>query len=177
MGFPGGSDGKESACHAGLIRGSGRSSGEGNGYHSCIPAWRISWIEEPGGLQSMGSQRVKQDWTANTFTFRGFPGDTRKEPTCQCRRQKRPGFGSWVGKIPWRRTREPTPVFFPGESYGQRSLVGYSSEGLKSRTRLRWLACTHASHTYKRQTLSHIISLGMRVNNEKPAKRGIFNSL
>ena len=38
----------------------------------------------------------------------------------------RPGFDSWVGKIPWRRAWPPTPVFLPGESHGQRSLVGYS---------------------------------------------------
>ena len=35
-------------------------------------------------------------------------------------------FDPWVGKIPWRRERQPTPVFFPGEFNGQRSLVGYS---------------------------------------------------
>ena len=34
--------------------------------HSCILAWRIPWTEEPGGLQSAGSQRVKHDWVANT---------------------------------------------------------------------------------------------------------------
>ena len=37
--------------------------------------------------------------------------------------------GSLVGKIPWRRTWQPTPVFLPGESHGQRSLVGYSPWG------------------------------------------------
>jgi hypothetical protein len=36
-----------------------------------------------------------------------------------------------VGKIPWRRERQPTPVFLPGESQGQRSLVGYSPWGHK----------------------------------------------
>ena len=58
-GFPGGSFGKESACNAGdldLIPWSGRSSGEGNG-NSSIFAWRITWREEPGGLQSIGLQR------------------------------------------------------------------------------------------------------------------------
>ena len=40
------------------IPGSGRSPGGGNGNHFSILAWRISWTEEPGGLQSMGSQRV-----------------------------------------------------------------------------------------------------------------------
>ena len=52
------------------------------------------------------------------------PGGTSgKESTCQCRRH---GFNPWVGKIPGRRAQQPTPVFLPGESYGQRSLAGYS---------------------------------------------------
>ena len=64
MGFPGHSVAKESACNAGdtgdmgLIPGSGRSLEEGIPTHSCILAWRIPWTDEPGGLQSMGSQRV-----------------------------------------------------------------------------------------------------------------------
>ena len=37
--------------------------------HSIILAWRIPWTEEPGGLQSIGSQRVRHDWVTNTFTF------------------------------------------------------------------------------------------------------------
>ena len=37
--------------------------------YSSIPAWRIPWTEEPGGLQSMGSQRVRHDWATFTFTF------------------------------------------------------------------------------------------------------------
>ena len=42
-------------------------------------------------------------------------------PYLQCRR---PGSDPWVGKIPWRRAWQPTPVFLPGESHGQRSLTG-----------------------------------------------------
>jgi len=45
----------------GLILGLGRSPGEGNGNHSSILAWRISWTEEPGRLQSRGLQRVGYD--------------------------------------------------------------------------------------------------------------------
>ena len=41
------------------------------------------------------------------------------------------GFAPWVGKIPWRRKWQPTPVFLPGESHGQRSLAGYSPWGHK----------------------------------------------
>ena len=44
---------------------------------------------------------------------------------------ERPGFHPWVGKMPWRREWLPIPVFLPGESHGQRSLVGYSSWGHK----------------------------------------------
>ena len=51
-----------------------------------------------------------------------------KEPTCQCRRCR---FSPWVGKIPWRRKWQPTPMFLPGEFHGQRSLVGYSPWGHK----------------------------------------------
>ena len=64
LGFPGGSDGKDSACNAGdpsSIPGLGRSPGEGNGNPLCIIAWRIPWTEEPGMLQSMGLQRVRHD--------------------------------------------------------------------------------------------------------------------
>ena len=51
-----------------------------------------------------------------------FPGGTSgKEPACQRRRQKRLGFGPWVGKMPWRRAWQHIPVFLPGESHGQRS--------------------------------------------------------
>ena len=42
------------------------------------------------------------------------------------RRYKGHRFHLWVGKIPWRRKWQPTPVFLPGESHGQRSLAGYS---------------------------------------------------
>ena len=46
----------------------------------------------------------------------------------RCRRSR---FHPWVGKIPWKRAWQPTPGFLPGESHGQRSLVGYSPQGHK----------------------------------------------
>ena len=68
----------------------------------------------------------------NKTNLHGFPGGTRgKELTCQCRRCKRRGFNPWVGKIYWKRKWQPSPVFLPGESLGQRSLVGYSPRGCK----------------------------------------------
>ena len=69
QGFPGASDGKESGYGArglGLVPGSGRSTGGGNGNHSINFAWKIPWTEEPGELQSIGSKRVRHDWANNT---------------------------------------------------------------------------------------------------------------
>ena len=48
-----------------------------------------------------------------------------KESAWQCRRYRRLWFSPWVGKIPWRRKWQPTPVVFSGKSHEQRSLVGY----------------------------------------------------
>ena len=61
--------------------------------------------------------------------FRGLPWWLRWLSVClQC---GRPGFDPWVGKIPWRRKWQSTPVQLPGKSHGQRSLVGYSPWGCK----------------------------------------------
>ena len=53
-----------------------------------------------------------------------------KESTCQCRRVR---FDPWIGKIPWRRKWQPTPVFLPGKSHGQGSLGSYSPWGCRVR--------------------------------------------
>ena len=54
----------------------------------------------------------------------------------------RPGFSPWVGKIHWSRAWQPTPVFFPGEFHGQRSLVSYSPWGCKELDRTKRLPHT-----------------------------------
>ena len=65
--------------------------------HSSPLAWKIPWMEEPGGLRSMGLLRVGGNWVTSLsiFTF-----------------------------TDWRMKWQPTPVFLPGESRGQGSLVG-----------------------------------------------------
>ena len=65
--------------------------------HSSTLAWKLPWMEEPGNLQSMGSLRVGHDsvTSLSLFTF-----------------------------THWKRKWQPTPVFLPGESQGQGSLVG-----------------------------------------------------
>ena len=123
--------------------------------HSSILAWRISWTEEFGGLQFMGLQRFRHDWETNakyTTMCGSWVVLVIKNPPVNAG-DFRPSFDPWVEKIPWRRSWQPTLLFFPKESHGQRSLVGYSPfGGLQSirlqRVRHHWsnLACTHGYH-------------------------------
>ena len=68
-----------------------------------------------------------------------------KEPAYQCRSCKRLGFDPWFGKIAWRRKWQHTPIFLLRESHGQRSLVGYGSQGYKElyTTEATWHAFMH----------------------------------
>ena len=72
--------------------------------------------------------------------FMGFScSSLSKESALQCRR---PGFDPWVGKIPWRKKWQPTPVSLPGKSHGQRSLEGCSPWGRKESGTTEWLTLT-----------------------------------
>ena len=94
--------------------------------------------------------RIKETWT--NITIHLSSGASGKEPACQCRREKRQGFYPWVGKIPWSRKWQPTPVFLAGKFHGQRSLAGYSQWG--HRVRCGWARTEHTS------TLGHHGELG-----------------
>ena len=68
-----------------------------------------------------------------------------------------PGFDPWVGKIPWRRKWQPTPVLLPGESHGQRSLVCYSPWGHKEsdtteKLKFTYICCLQETHLKPRET-------------------------
>ena len=63
------------------------------------------------------------------------------------------GFNPWVGKIPWRMKGQPTPVFLPGESHGQRGLEAYSAQGRRVRHELATKQ-QHRVHTLFSEHLS-----------------------
>ena len=74
----------------------------------------------------MLSDRRQPQETIWSDMISGFPGGSVvKNLSARC------GFDPWVGKIPWRRAWQPTPVFLPGEAHGQRNLAGYSPQGHK----------------------------------------------
>ena len=96
--------------------------------HSSTLALKIPWREEPDRLQSRGSRRVRHDWATSLSVF---------------------------PFMHWRRKWQPTPVFLPGESQGQRSLVGCSPWGCWSQTQLKWLSSNRSSS--QKFTASHLI--------------------
>jgi len=101
-----------------------------------------------------------------------FPGGASgKELDCQCRGHKGCGFDPWVGKIPWRRAWQPTPVFLPAESQGQSSLAGYSPWGRKESdtTEVTEQARTHI-HLF-----IHLIDSGICGAHALRAMGGILN--
>ena len=83
-----------------------------------------------------------------------------KESTCQCRRCRRCGFDPWVGKMPWRRKWQPTPVFWAAESHGQRSWVGHSPWGGKESD-----TTEHYHHTVCDRSINWHKHFGMFGNN------------
>ena len=81
-----------------------------------------------------------------------------KESACQWRRWKRCRFDPWVGKIPWRRKGQPTPVFLPGESPWERHLAGYSPWGRKEPDTPEWLSTQTQKHWHARGQECHGLS-------------------
>ena len=118
-----------------MIPGLGQSPQEGNGYppqYSCLE--NSMGQRSPVGYSPWCCRESDMTERLTLFSllyliYRPHGSLSGKGPACQCRRRRRLGFDPWVGKIPWRRKRQPTPVFLPGEFYGQRSLVGYSPRG------------------------------------------------
>ena len=89
--------------------------------HSSTLAWEIPWMEEPGGLQSTGSRRVRHDWATSLSLFT---------------------------LMHWRRKWQPTPVFLPGESRGRGACWAAVYGVTQSRTRLTWLSSSSSMCVY-----------------------------
>ena len=107
--------------------------------HSSTLAWKTPWAEEPGGLQSMWSLRVRHDWVTSfsLFTF-----------------------------IHWRKKWQPTPVFLPGESQGWGSLVGCHLWGRTVRHDWSDLAAAAAYRFLSKVPTEHGIFKKNTINSE-----------
>ena len=99
--------------------------------HSSTLAWKVPWMEEPGGLQSMGSLRIVHDWATSLslFTF-----------------------------MRWRKKGQPTPVFLPGESQNRGAWWAAVYWVAQSRTRLKWLSSSSSIFKYSRIFKTYLLT-------------------
>ena len=113
--------------------------------HSSTLAQKIPWMEEPGGLQSMGFRRVRHNWATSLSLFT---------------------FMHWIRK--W----QATPVFLPGESQGQRSLLGCRLWGC-TRVRHDWcdLAAAAAAAVYPWVSWFHLSFIFLVLSNNDSSLR------
>ena len=88
-----------------------------------LPAIQDTWV------LSLGWEDPLEKEMATHSSILGLPWWLRWQRICL--QHRRPRFSPWMRKIPWRRAWQPIPVFLPGESHGQRSLVGCSPWGPK----------------------------------------------
>ena len=130
----------------------GRKEGDNRGWDGSMASptqWTWVWVNSGSWWWTEAcraavhgvtkSQTQLSDWTKLKWL-------SGKEPACQCRRCD---FDPWVGEIPWRRKWQPSPVFLPGKSHEQRSLLGSSPWGHK---RVRYYLATE-----QQQQIFHFI--------------------
>ena len=118
--------------------------------HSSTLAWKIPWMEEAGGLQSMGSRRVGHDWATSLslFTF-----------------------------MHWRRKWQPTPVFLPGESQGRGAWWAAVSGVAQSRTRLKRLSSSSSSSTFLWLSSIYLLLFGDSTLKTSWGKKQTFSTI
>ena len=163
MGFPGGSEVRESACNMGdlgLIPGKGRSPGECNGnplQYSCLenPMDGGVWWSTVHGVAKETDTTERLHFHIHTL---GLPWWlSGQESTCQCRRHR---FNSWVRKLPWRRKWQPTSVFLPGKPMDRGAWWATIHRVAQSQTQLKRLsmhACMNS--VYMSIPISQVILL------------------
>ena len=96
--------------------------------NTCVHAQLNPTLCDPTDYSRPGSSFSPGELCTIWATREARCGTSGKETACQCRR---PGFNPCVGKLSWKRAWQPSPGFLPGESRGERSLVGYSPWGRK----------------------------------------------
>ena len=172
-GFPGGSDSKESACNVedlGSIPALEDLLTEGMATHSSILTWRIPRTEEPGKLQSMGSQRVRQDWATELLTHTHTHTHTHTRARARAKKWASLVAGmvknlpamqeTWVQSLGWEDTLEKGMAthssILSWEFHAQKSTGGLQSTG-SQRVGHDWATNTFTLSHAKKQALIHTL--------------------
>ena len=108
------------------------------------------WTEEPGRLQSIGSQRVRRDWVTFNYSITIY-GKTY------------PSSFELSLHLCWGRQWHPTPVLLPGKSHGRRSLVGCSPWGREESDTLSNFTFTFHFHALEKEMATHSNVLAWRI--------------
>ena len=103
------------------------------GFRQCLICYQFGKLST--GYSKLQGPRHHTSFSWN-LCLSSFPGGSEGRV---CLQHRRPGFNPWIGKIPWKRKWQPTPVFLPGKSHGWRSLAGYSAWGPKESDMTEWL--------------------------------------
>ena len=117
------------------VSGKQRTSGAFSHYTESS-SFAISGLNAPltpkqvGGSAPHTSMYSYAHMYTHMHVHKGFHGSSGGKESA-CLQWRRPRFDPWARKIPWRRDWQPTPVFLPGESHGQRNLEGYSPQSHK----------------------------------------------
>ena len=151
----------EGQVHKSHVTPGGMEQWQGEGRPECALTLLVPWLlgaqphltseRQHQGVKSQGRSLLHSPWNLEEALWsRCFPGgaEVKKSLPANAERLKKCGLDSWVGKIPWRKEWQPTPVFLPGGSHGQRSLAGYSPCNSTESD-----ATEHARRPRQRQTL------------------------
>ena len=132
----------------GSIPRSGRSPGEGNGNPLQYLAWKIPWMEEPGGLQSMGSQRVRHDWVTSFSLSFARERSIEKKPVLMVKNL--PAMQEiWVWSLGWEDALEEGMA-------NHSNIVAWGNPWTKEPGRLQSTGLHRVRHDWSDLTCTHI---------------------
>ena len=107
---------------------------------TCITIVRNDYTKAPHWVEGIECQLIQVINTSLYSAKEEGGGTGGKETTYQGRRHERYRFSPWVGKIPWKKAWQPTPIFFPGEPMDRGDWRATVHRVTKSRTRLKWFS-------------------------------------
>jgi len=117
--------------------------GKGMATHSSILAWRTSWTEEPGRLQSLGLQRVRHDWVIDSFSFSPPPPPSPASLVAQLVKSPPAILETWVRSLGWEDPLEEATATH-SSILASRTIQSMGSQ----RVRHDWATCTSHHHLH-----------------------------
>ena len=129
------------------------------------PGWEESFGEN-GYMYIYGWDPSLSIWNYHNIVNQLPRCTSGSKPACQCKRHRRRGFSPWVGKSPWRRTWQSTPVFLPGESQDGGAWWALVHRIAKTWIGLKWLSVHWNAKVGSQETPGVTGKFGLGIQNE-----------